>query len=473
MKKLLISIVIFAGILAGGGFWYQRTLNSNEEMSFQLAEITRGDLENIVSSTGTLSAVGTVEVGSQISGIVETVYVDYNDKIKKGQILARVDTTLLKASVRDAEANLAKSRAQLHQAQTEYQRNEKLFQAGYISEMTFLSVKTSVETAKASVQSAESALQRAQTNLKYAEIHSPITGTVIERTVEAGQTISASTSAPTLFTIAEDLAQMQIEASVDESDIGQIKQNMSVRFTVQAYPDELFTGTVRQVRLKPTVSQDVVNYTVVVDAPNERDLLLPGMTATVDFLVDERKDVLLIPNTALYFKPPEEMLAQIRENIPQNPANNQQADEQASEDQRFDQQQADQQRSDRQQSGENRPRRQQPDERRPDRQPPDGQRPDRQQPNRQPPDGRNPGRQRPDTNRSADIGTVFYLAEEGTPTMARFMKGITNGIMTEVRRSRDLKEGMQVITGVNKQESSRPGFSLPFFGGGGRRGLRF
>lgn len=471
MKKLLISIMIFAGILASVGFWYQRTLNSDEEMSFQLAEITRGDLENIVSSTGTLSAVGTVEVGSQISGIVETVYVDYNDKIKKGQILARVDTTLLKASVRDAEANLAKSRAQLHQAQTEYQRNEKLFQAGYISEMTFLSVKTSVETAKASVQSAESALQRAQTNLKYAEIHSPITGTVIERTVEAGQTISASTSAPTLFTIAEDLAQMQIEAAVDESDIGQIKQNMSVRFTVQAYPDEIFTGTVRQVRLKPTVSQDVVNYTVVVDAPNERGLLLPGMTATVDFLVDERKNVLLIPNTALYFKPPEEMFAQIRENTPQSPANNQQqqtpdrqqsdqqqADEQASEDQRADQQQTDQQRSDRPQSGEKRPRRQQPD---------------RQQPNRQPPDGRNPGRQWPDTNRPADIVTVFYLAEDGTPAMARFMKGITNGIMTEVRRSRDLKEGMQVITGVNKQESSRPGFSLPFFGGGRRRGPGF
>lgn len=471
MKKLLISIVVFAGILAGGGFWYQRTLNTHEEMSFQLAEITRGDLENIVSSTGTLSAVGTVEVSSQISGIVETVYVDYNDKIKKGQILARVDTTLLKASVQDAKANLAKSRAQLHQAQTEYQRNEKLFQAGYISEMTFLAVKTSVETAKATVQSAESALQRAQTNLKYAEIHSPITGTVIERTVEAGQTISASTSAPTLFTIAEDLAQMQIEVAVDESDIGQIKENMSVRFTVQAYPDELLTGTVRQIRLKPTVSQDVVNYTVVVDAPNERGLLLPGMTATVDFLVDERPDVLLIPNTALYFKPPEEMLAQIRENTPQNLANEQQeqtpdmqqsdqqqAEKQASEDQRADQQQADQQRSDSQQSGENRPRRQ----------PPDGQRP-----NRQPPAGWNPGRQRPDTNRSADIVTVFYLAEDGTPAMARFMKGITNGIMTEVSRSRDLKEGMQVITGVHKQETSGSGFTLPFFGGGRRRGPGF
>jgi len=466
MKKLLISIVIFAGILAGGGFWYQRTLNSNGEMSFQLAEITRGDLENIVSSTGTLSAVGTMEVSSQISGIVETVYVDYNDNIKKGQILARVDTTLLNASVRDAEASLAKSRAQLHQAQTEYQRNEKLFLAGYISEMAFLSVKTVVETAKATVQSAESALQRAQTNLKYAEIHSPITGTVIERNVEAGQTISASTSAPTLFTIAEDLAQMQIEAAVDESDIGQIKESQVVRFTVQAYPDEIFTGTVRQIRLKPTTIQDVVNYTVVVDAPNERGLLLPGMTATVDFLVEERQDVLLIPNTALYFKPPDEMLAQIREQVSKNPANNQQeqtpdmqqsdkqqADEQSSEDQRSDKQQAGKQRSDRQQSGEKRPRRQQPDKQRPD--------------------GQNPERQRPDTNRSANIVTVFYLAEDGTPAMARFMKGVTNGIMTEVRRSRDLKEGMQVITGVNKQNTSQSGFTLPFFGGGRRRGPGF
>jgi len=448
MKKLLIVIGVVGLILAGSSFFYQRSPNSKEEPGYQLAEIARGDLENIVSSTGTLSAVGTVEVSSQISGIVETVYVDYNDNIRKGQILARVDTTLLKASVLDAEASLAKSRAQLHQAQTEYQRNEKLFQAGYISEMTFLSVKTVVETAKATVQSAESALQRAQTNLRYAEIHSPITGTVIERNVEAGQTISASTSAPTLFTIAEDLAQMQIEAAVDESDIGQIKENQVVRFTVQTYPDEIFIGTVRQIRLKPTTVQDVVNYPVVVDAPNERGLLLPGMTATVDFLIEECQDVLLIPNTALYFKPPEEMLAQIRENTPKNPANKQQ--EQTSDKQRPDKQRSDKQRSDRQQSDEKRPRRQQPDERRSDKQRPDG--------------------QRPDTNRSANIVTVFYLTEDGTPAMARFTKGITNGVMTEVRRSRDLKEGMQVITGINKQNTSKSGFTLPFFGGGrGRR----
>jgi HlyD family secretion protein len=211
----------------------------------------------------------------------------------------------------------------LNQAQTECQRNEKLFQEGYISEMTLLAKKTDVETATAALKSAEAGLKRAQTNLKYAEIRSPITGTVIERSVDAGQTIAASMNAPTLFTIAEDLAHMQIEANVDETDIGQIKEGMAVQFTVQAYPDEQFTGTVRQIRLKPTTSEDVVNYTVVVDAMNAQGLLLPGMTATVNFIVAERQNVLLVPNTALSFQPSQEMLATLQPQSQQSPSNEQ------------------------------------------------------------------------------------------------------------------------------------------------------
>jgi HlyD family secretion protein len=175
---------------------------SKQETELKFDVLSRGDIKNTVASTGTLSAVGTVAVGSQISGTVDKMLVDYNDKVKKGQLLAVVDKTMLEASVRDAEASVAKSQAQLNQAQTDYQRNEKLFQEGYISELTLLSKKTEVETATAALQSAEAALKRAQTNLNYADIRSPITGTVIERSVDAGQTIAASMNAPTLFTIA-------------------------------------------------------------------------------------------------------------------------------------------------------------------------------------------------------------------------------------------------------------------------------
>lgn len=439
MKRFLFIAGLVVLLLAGGSLWIQQANTSREEVEFQVTPVIRGDLENVVSSTGSLEAVGTVNVGSQISGTLENVLVDYNDKVKKGQILAVVDTTLLTATVRDAEATVMQRRAQLHQAKAEHQRKYSLFKQGYISEMEFLAVETSVETAQANLVSAEASLQRAKTNLKYAEIRSPIDGTVIERSVDTGQTIAASMSAPTLFTIAEDLARMQIEAAVDESDIGQIKEGQTVRFTVQAYPDEMFTGTVRQIRLKPTVDQDVVNYTVVVDASNERGLLLPGMTATVDFLVEERKNVLLVPNTALYFKPPEEILAGIREKTSKNTAPKQPG------------QSSDSQQPERQQS--------------------DAQPPDRQRPQRQRPTGQRPDRQQPGANLPAKMATVFYLDEDGAPAMARFLPGATNGIMTEVRRSRDLKEGMQVITGVNKQDTSEKSrFPLPFLGGGrGRR----
>jgi HlyD family secretion protein len=323
MKKIIFMTVTVLLVAIGAFFFIQRIGASKQETEFKFEALSRGDIKNTVSSTGTLSAVGTVEVGSQTSGTVEKVLVDYNNKVKKGQLLAVVDKTMLEASVRDAEAGVAKSQAQLNQAQTECQRNEKLFQEGYISEMTLLAKKTDVETTAAALKSAEAGLKRAQTNLKYAEIRSPITGTVIERSVDAGQTIAASMNAPTLFTIAEDLAHMQIEANVDETDIGQIKEGMAVQFTVQAYPDEQFTGTVRQIRLKPTTSEDVVNYTVVVDAMNAQGLLLPGMTATVNFIVAERQNVLLAPTTALSFQPSQEMLATLQPQSQQSLSNEQ------------------------------------------------------------------------------------------------------------------------------------------------------
>jgi HlyD family secretion protein len=425
MKKIIIITGTILVIAIGVVFFVQRAGVSKQETELKFDVLSRGDIKNTVASTGTLSAVGTVAVGSQISGTVDKMLVDYNDKVKKGQLLAVVDKTMLEASVRDAEASVAKSQAQLNQAQTDYQRNEKLFQEGYISELTLLSKKTEVETATAALQSAEAALKRAQTNLNYADIRSPITGTVIERSVDAGQTIAASMNAPTLFTIAEDLAHMQIEANVDETDIGQIKDGMAVQFTVQAYPEETFTGTVRQIRLQPTTVQDVVTYTVIVDAANEKGLLLPGMTATVEFLVEERLDVLLVPNTALNFKPSETLLAQLFQQS-QGPVAPHQGN-------------------------------------RPGRPPGDG---TEQNAGMMGIMGPGPGQNPTGAPRS----WVFYLDDVGNPQMAWLVTGATDGSLTEVVQSAQLHEGTRVITGVNTSSTktdkkSALNLAIPGLGG--------
>ncbi len=229
-----------------------------------------------------------------------------------GHLLAVLDTAALAVSVRDAEAGVARTKAQYNQARYEYERHVPLAEKAFLSEMELRALETQVETARAVLQSAEATLQRTRTNIAHAAIRAPIEGTVIQRNVEAGQTVAASLAAPTLFVIAEDLAQMEILALVDESDIGQIREGQAVRFTVLAYPEQTFTGTVRQIRLQPQTIQNVVNYTVVVDASNEQGLLLPGMTATVDFVVERVEDVLLAPAAALRFQPTPERRAATR-----------------------------------------------------------------------------------------------------------------------------------------------------------------
>lgn len=421
-----MTILSILPVLVLAGFLFKSCFTHAEESSFQFAPIKRGDIENIVSSTGTLSAVETVEVGSQVSGILEKVYVDFNDLVKKGQVLATLDKTLFEVAVQDAEAAVVSAKAKLDQANAELNRNRPLFEKGYMSEMDFLVSQTSAQTAKAGMETAKAALKRAKTNLDYTIIRSPIDGTVIERTVDAGQTIAASFQAPKLFIIAKDLTRMQIEANVDESDIGQIKENQSVRFEVQSYPDEIFTGKVRQIRLQPTTIQNVVNYTVVVDASNEKGMLLPGMTATVDFLVEERRDVLLVPNTALYFKPSEELIkkygSQMMEKMKKK-AHGQEMNGQGT-----------------------------------------NKMPDRLKGFA----GGMMGGKLPD-----HLGLVFYLDEKGIPTSAMLVKGATDGKMTEIIRSRDLKEGMEVITAFQtgqsaKSKSRRPSI-FPHPPGGGPR----
>ncbi len=308
---IIVSIVAAIACIV---FYGATMRHADRATSFTFTKIERGDIENTISSTGALNAKGTVEVGTQVSGTINKVYVDYNDHVRKNQILAALDSTLLAASVRDAQANLLKTQAQYDLSLAKYEDARELHEQGFVSEIDYKTAETDYAVAHASLLSAQASLERAKADLKYAVIRSPINGTVIDRSVEPGQTVASSFSTPTLFVIAEDLSQMEIHAYVDESDIGQIKEQQSVRFTVDAFPDETFSGTVRQIRLQPETIDNVVNYTVVVDATNDQELLLPGMTATVDFLIEQRTNVLFISNSALRIQPTENMLAELREN---------------------------------------------------------------------------------------------------------------------------------------------------------------
>ena len=311
MKRLIIiAIAAVAAILV---IWYVVGRDGKATASrYETVEIERGDLENVISSTGTLSAVGTVEVGTQVSGTISRVLVDYNESVRREQVLAVLDTTMLSASVRQASAEVMRSEAQYVQTARDYGRKQDLREGNLISEQELQDAQTLLDTGRASVISAKASLDRARANLRYAVIRSPIDGTVIMRNVEPGQTVAASFSTPTLFVIAEDLAEMEIRAQVDESDIGAIKVGQEVRFTVEAHMDETFEGTVRQIWLQPQTVQNVVTYTAVVDAKNEKGLLYPGMTATTDFVIDERHDVLLVPNAAFRFQPSDEMMEEFR-----------------------------------------------------------------------------------------------------------------------------------------------------------------
>jgi len=264
-------------------------------------KVTRGLFEETVASTGSLTAVGTVDVGTQVSGTVSKVLVDYNDRVVKGQVLAILDQSSFKAAVTVSEAAVSMQEAQLAQAKAEYDRYRPLFEAGHLSEEEFLSYRTSLKTAEASLRQAKAELTRNRINLDHTVIRSPIEGTVIERSIDEGQTVAASLSAPTLFIIARDLSHMQIEVSVDENDIGMVKTGQEVRFTVPAYVDDVFTGRVSTIRLNPEVVSNVVNYKVIVDVKDTRGVLLPGMTATVDFVVKSIDNALLVPSAAFRF----------------------------------------------------------------------------------------------------------------------------------------------------------------------------
>lgn len=310
MKKKQIAAAAAGLSLVAGGAWFYRHAEAKEAPAYRFAAVERGSLQSSVSATGALSAVRTVQVGTQVSGQVSAIYVDFNDRVKKGQLLARIDPTLQQQAVQDAQAGLERAQAQLSLAQSEYARNKQLFEAKIVTAAEFGPIESNFSVQQANVKSARIALERAQKNLGYTAIYAPIDGVIVERNVDVGQTVAASLSAPQLFLIANDLAQMQILASVSESDIGAINEGQQVKFTVQPYPSQTFTGTVRQVRLQSTTQDNVVNYTAVVGVGNPDGKLLPGMTATVQFLTASANNVLTVPNAALRYRPTAEQIAE-------------------------------------------------------------------------------------------------------------------------------------------------------------------
>jgi HlyD family secretion protein len=279
--------------------------NKSEGM-YETVEVTRGSVEKVIVSSGTLEPVGSVEVGTQVSGVVEKVFADFNDTVRQGQIIAEIDKVLLMSRLSETRASLIRAQALYEQGEAEFKRGETLHEKKIISDQELMKYRTEYLTQKASLQAASAAVDIASANIKYATIRSPVNGTVIKRSIEAGQTVAASLSAPTLFIIAEDLKRMKIMALVDETDIGKITPDSPVRFSVSAYPDKYFTGSVSQIRLQPETIQNVVTYTVVISAQNAEGFLLPGMTANVEFVEEREENALLVPSSAFRFQAPQE-----------------------------------------------------------------------------------------------------------------------------------------------------------------------
>ncbi|MFA7330470.1 MAG: efflux RND transporter periplasmic adaptor subunit [Candidatus Delongbacteria bacterium] len=310
-KRLLIGLVALA-VVAAGLFYWLGSRKKQEESGWRMVDVVKADITATVGATGTLGATRTVEVGTQVSGQIVELLADFNDHVKKGQLIARLDDTMLQQAAVQAEAELQRASSDLDYKQYLLEQSESLARSGSLSDTDLRSARLALSQAKAALSSAGAGLDRARRNLEYTKITAPVSGIIIDRKVDVGQTVAASLSAPQLFLIAEDLTRMQILTSVDESDIGRIQLQQPAEFTVQAWADKKFKGQVSQIRLQPTSTENVVNYTVVVDVENADLQLMPGMTATVDFIVDKASQVLAVPNAALRFKPSEELLAELR-----------------------------------------------------------------------------------------------------------------------------------------------------------------
>ena len=309
MKKLKISkvwIAMTVVVIIAVAAWALSGGKEKEEINFKQEKVSLQTLQNSVTATGTIEAVTSVTVGTQVSGIVNKLYVDYNSQVKKGQVIAELDKTNLLSELNTAKANMASAQSQLNYQSANMKRYQTLYQKGLVSADDYENALLTYRQAKEQVASAKEKVQQAQTNLGYATITSPIDGTVISKSVEEGQTVAASFNTPELFTIAKDLTNMQVVADVDEADIGAVKEGDRVTFTVDAYPDDTFEGTVKQVRLQATTTNNVVTYEVVISAQNADLKLKPGLTANVTIYTQERTGVLAVANKALRFTPTKE-----------------------------------------------------------------------------------------------------------------------------------------------------------------------
>ncbi len=429
-KKIVIGVVVLV-VIAGivFGFTYFKH-NTNKAPRYEKTAIDRGDITALVDTTGTLNPVTIVDVGSQVSGKIDNIYVDFNSQVKKGQLLAELDQSPFLTKVQQNEANYLSSEASLEKAKVtlentekQYHRAKSLFEKELISfeqfegtETQYFGAKSDLLSAEARLEQAKAQLDSSKVDLEYTIIKSPIDGVVINRNINVGQTVAASFQAPVLFQIANDLSKMQVECSVDEADIGTVKEGQKVRFTVDAFPNDNFAGVVRQVRYSPEVIQNVVTYTTIVDVENPEMKLRPGMTATVSIVVGEAKNALRVANSALRFNPnlsPEEMrvlFEQVRRERQGTRAASSQSDGQSAEKRPQQKPQTDQQANFQMGSGAMR-------------------------------------------SRMRDMGRVWMEDENGKLKMLFIRTGVTDNANTEITGG-DLKEGQEVITGENQVASS-------------------
>ncbi|MCR4809953.1 MAG: efflux RND transporter periplasmic adaptor subunit [Prevotella sp.] len=298
-KTIIIAIVVIAAILAAYFLFFKSS--SEQKVEFDKTKVERTDIQSSITATGTIEPVTSVTVGTQVSGIVSHLYVDYNSVVKKGQVIAELDRTNLTSELNTARANLASAQSTLNFELANYERYKTLFDKGLVSANDFETAKLSYLKAKEQVNTSRESVQKAQTNLGYATITSPIDGIVLSKSVEEGQTVAASFNTPELFTIAQDLTDMRVIADIDEADIGGVKEGQRVMFTVDAYPDDQFMGNVTQVRQQATTESNVVTYEVVISAPNNDLKLKPGLTANVTIFTQEKNDVLAVESKALRF----------------------------------------------------------------------------------------------------------------------------------------------------------------------------
>ena len=421
-KKVVMGIVVL--VVAAGivfGFTVLKRNNHNG-LQYELAAIDKGTVTALVDTTGTLNPVVIVDIGSQVSGKIENIYIDFNSQVKANQVLAELEQQTFQTKVQQNEANylsseaaVEKSKVSLENSKKKHDRAKTLFEKDLISyeelesaEVQYLSARADLQSAEARLEQAKAQLDTSKVDLTYTIIKSPIDGVVISRNVNVGQTVAASFQAPVLFQVANDLTKMQVECSVDEADIGRVKEGQAAQFTVDAFPDENFTGVVKQVRYSPEVIQNVVTYTTIVDVENPGIKLRPGMTATISIVVGEAKNALRVPNSALRFQPPPEVLQalfeEMRREMQAKRGQNSQADGQS--------------------------------EKR-------GHQANFQM-------GQGMGRM---GSRMRDRARVWVQDENGKLNMVSIRTGVTDNAFTEITGG-DLQEGMEVITGESTQATS-------------------